>query len=273
MNYRFANWAFAMAMAMLLAACAGPVPKIDLAANVMNDTRTISVIRPPEPKAYAAANFGHGGFLFGFVGGLIAAADINSKQEQLSKAYKDIGVSVSSELAQKISDRLHQLGFDARVEDGPWEEVDGKYLLSFKKINSDADAVMVVSPTAMGFISTGVAGGYNNDYLPTIAAVVVVFGKDREKPIYRGYHVTGVRLKAEGWQYSPPATTFPDFDSLYTDPRTSSASLVQAADKIADSIASDLRRQMGLAKAGMATTGKEASAEPAGQEKAASGKL
>lgn len=253
MIYRVAKWSSIVVSAMLLAACAGPVPKIDLVPNALSSVKTISVIRPPEPKVYTVANFGHGGMAFGLVGGLIAAADQNSKQEQLAKAYKESGVSVCSELSQKISDRLNSLGFSAKVEDAPWEEVDGKQTLSFKKINSDADVVLVVSPTIVGFVATGMAGGYNNDYLPTIASVAIVLGKDRENPIYRGYHVTGWELKAEGWKYTPPSITFPNFDALYANPNNSSVSLTDAADKIANSIASDLRQQQGIAKVVLGT--------------------
>jgi hypothetical protein len=257
MIYRIAKWSSALLCALLLVACAGPVPKINLAPNAMTDIKTITIVRPPEPKIYTVANFGHGGMAFGLIGGLVAAADQNSKQEQLAKTYKENGVSVCSELSQKISERLNSLGFNARVEDAPWEEVDGKQVLPFKKINSDADAVLVVSPTIIGFVATGLAGGHNNDYLPTIASVVTVLGKDRETPIYRGYHVTGWQLKAEGWQYTPPTTTFPNFDALYSNPKVSSISLMDAAAKIANSIAMDLKQQRGIAKVSLGTASNE----------------
>lgn len=187
MIYRFTKWSFAIVIAMSLVACAGPVPKIDLAPNALANIKTITIVRTPEPKSYTVANFGHGGMAFGLIGGLIAAADQNSKQEQLAKVYKENGVSVCSDLSQKISDHLNDLGFNARVEDAPWEEVEGQHILPFKKIASNSDAVLIVSPTVIGFIATGLASSYNNDYLPTISSVAVMLGKDRENIIYRGY--------------------------------------------------------------------------------------
>ena len=252
---RITKWLSAIVIAMLLVACAGPVPKIDLAPSAMTNMKTITIVRPPEPKVYAVFNFGHGGMAFGLIGGLVAAADQNSKQEQLAKTYKENGVSVCSELSQKIADRLNGLGFNARVEDAPWEEVDGKQILPFKKIISDADAVLVVSPTVIGFVATGLAGGYSNDYLPTIATVVTLLGRDREAPIYRGYHVTGWKLGAEGWKYTPPTTTFPNFEALNSNPKVSANSLTDAAEKIANSIATDLKQQQGIAKVAFSAEG------------------
>lgn len=249
MIYRIAKLLSTIVAAMLLIACAAPVPKIDLAPNAMTNIKTIGIILPPEPKIYAVANFGHGGMAFGLIGGLIAAADQNSKQEQLAKVYKEYGVSVCSELSKKISDRLSSLGFNTRIEEASWEEVNGGHTLPFKKINSDSDAVLVVSPTTIGFVATGLTDGYSNDYLPTIASVVIMLGKDRENPIYRGYHVTGWNIKAEGWKHTPPENRFSNFDALYLDPKTSSTSLTDAAEKIAHSIALDIKQQQGITKA------------------------
>lgn len=237
-----------IAISFLLLACAGPVPKIDLAPSATANIKTIAVIRPPEPKTYSVLNFGHGGAAFGLVGGIVAAVDQSAKQDMLSKAYQDRNVAICSELSQRVADRLNKLGFSVKVEDAQWEEVDGKRVLPFKKINSDADAVIALSPSVVGFVATGLAGGYNNDYLPTISVVVSLLGKDRETPIYRGFHVTGWQLKAEGWQFTPPTKTFSNFDSLISDPALSANALLDAADKIADSIAADLKRQQGGAK-------------------------
>lgn len=246
MVYRAAKLFFYSVLVFLLAACSAPLPKIDLAPNAMSGIKTIAVVRPPETKVYAVINFGHGGAAFGLIGALVIAADQSNKQELLSKAYKENGVSISDELSRKISDRLNSLGFNARVEDGPWEEIDGKHVLSFKNIESNADAVLVISPSVIGFVATGLSGGYNNDYLPTIASAVFMFGKDRENPIYRGYHATGWKIKDKEWKYTPPVNRFQDFEAIYSNPKVSSLSLVDAAEKIVDSVMSDIKQQQGV---------------------------
>jgi hypothetical protein len=198
----------------------------------------VAVIRSPEIKTYTVMNFGHPGMAFGLVGGLIAASDQSVKSDQLSLELKNRRLSVPAELANGVAAELSHLGFRASVEDAPWEEKEGgKYTLPFEKIQSGADAVVVVTPTIVGFIAT--AGG---DYLPTIAASVTILGKDRKNPLYRGFHDTGWQLKAEGWRYSPPAAAFPNFDDLMRSPARTADSLVAASSAIARSVALDLRR-------------------------------
>lgn len=254
MIYRITKWLFTIVATILLVACAGPVPKIDLAPKAMASIKTIDVVRPPEPKMYAVVNFGHPGMAFGLVGGIVAAADQNNKQEQLARAYRENGVAVCSELSQRIADRLNEMGFNARVVDAKevkgvdLEEANGKKTLQYKDINSNSDAILIVMPTKIGFVATGLAGGHNNDYLPTISSIITLLGKDRQNPIYRGYHVTGWQLKAEGWRYTAPTTTFSNFDALISNPKNSSASLMDAAAKIANSIAKDLQQQQGIIK-------------------------
>ncbi len=243
MLYRIAKVSSMIIIPLLLAACAGPVPKIDLTPQAMAKVKTIAIIRPPEPKLYTVMNFGHPAMAFGLLGAPVAIADLNDKQERLAKTYHAQHAEVCNQLSRKISDRLASLGFTTRVEDAPWVETNGIPVVQFKDIKTDADAVLVVAPSVIGFVATGLGRGYDNDYLPTIVTSVILLGNDREKPIYRGYHDTGWEQFGSGWHYTPPTTTFPDFDSLYTDPNASYRSLVEAADKIATSVVMDLRQQ------------------------------
>jgi hypothetical protein len=222
----------------LMAGCAGPVPRIESNPAVLSKINALAVINPPEAKTYAVMNFGHPGMAFGLIGGLVAAADQTSKQEQLTAALKKENLSVSQALASALVAKLSSAGFQARAENGPWEEKDGKYILEFEKIQSDADAVVVLTPTITGFIATGAT----SDYLPTVTVVVTLLDKDRKTPIYRGFHSAGWEPKAEGWKHSPPTTTFGNFDALMADPRNTAKALAAAALAVSSSIADDLRR-------------------------------
>jgi hypothetical protein len=226
------------AVMALLAACAGPVPRIDASVNSLSPVKTIAVIRPPEPKTYTVMNFGHPGMAFGLIGGLIAGGDQASKQDQLSAAFKAQGVGFASHLASQIALKLGTAGYETAVEDGPWEEAEGRYRLPFDKINSKADAVLVVSPTIVGFIATGAI----SDYLPTMTAVVTLLGKDRKEQLYRGFHSSGWAPKADGWKVTPPKKTFPDFDTLMANTKASASALDNAGTAIAETVSADLRR-------------------------------
>src|SRR5712664_2109051 len=187
-----------------LAACVGPVPKIDSNPERLAAIKTIAVIRAPEPKTYTVLSLGHPGMAFGLIGGIVAASDQSSRQERISKAYHDQGIEVSAKLVSLITAELARLGYAARIEDAPWEEVDGRYKLPYEKITSDADAVLVVSATTVGFVSTGIT----SDYLPTIWAGASLLGKDRKDPMYRGFHATGWQPKGEEWKFTAAINGF-----------------------------------------------------------------
>jgi len=224
----------------VITGCAGPGPKIDIPPRTLANVHTIAVIRSPEPKAYTAVNFGHPGMMFGLVGGLVVAADQNHKQSLLTEAIKKINtVPTSDVLAEGIANQLTRRGFEVSVEDGPWEESDGKFNLDFEKITSSADAVLVVAPTIVGFVATGAT----KDYVPTITAVVTLLGKDRKNPIYRGFHASGWHPRGDDWRCSSPVvTTFGNFDALMSDPAKTANALSDAATGIAVTVAEDLKR-------------------------------
>lgn len=229
---------FTLSILALITGCAGPVPRIDSPAGAMSQVRTITVIRSPEPQTYAVVNFGHPGIAFGLIGGIVAAADQHNKQERLTQAIKLQGAPKATHmLADNIAQRLAQRGFEVSVEDGPWEEADGKFKLDFEKITATTDTVLVIMPTIVGFIATGAT----SDYLPTITAIATLLGKDREKPIYRGFHAAGWQPKSDGWRYSSPSITFGNFEGLMRDPAATAAALNHAAAEVAATVAEDLQ--------------------------------
>lgn len=184
-------------------------------------------------------NFGHPGMAFGLIGGLVAAADQNSKQERLTQAVKEKSpILTSGILADSIATQLRRRGFEAKVEEAPWEESDGRFRLDFEKITSSADTLLVVTPTIVGFITTGTT----SDYLPTVTAVVTLLGKDRKEQLYRGFHAAGWEPKANGWRHTAPKVTFANFDALMADPTKTAGALNVAASEVAETVAEDLKR-------------------------------
>jgi len=228
----------AVAAAVLVSACAGPVPQIAASSSQLQGTRTVAVVRPPEPRTYTVMNFGHPGMAFGLIGGLVASSDMATKQDRLTTAFKADHAAVCGHLAEEVAAKLAAAGYEARVIDAPWAEVEGRYQLPFDKIEADADAVVVLSPTIIGFIATGIT----SDYLPTLTTVVTMLGKDRKAQMYRGFHAYGWTPKADGWRSTAPKTTFANFDALMGDTSASLRALDAGGTAIAESIAADLRR-------------------------------
>lgn len=224
--------------AIVLVGCASPVPRIDVAQEKLAKIKTISVVRVPEPKTYTVLNIGHPGVAFGLIGGLIAAADQNSKQETLSKAYREQGIAINNVLVAELVKQLNAQGFIAQEQDAPWKEVDNSHSLKFEDIQSTADAVLVVSPTIEGFVSPQ----GSTSYLPTITAPATLLGDDKKNPMYRGFHAVGWRPPAEGWRSTEAKNTYPNFGALMADPKASAQSLEDAARDLAQSVSRDLKR-------------------------------
>jgi hypothetical protein len=220
---RSARFVVGVLFVSLLAACVGPVAKIDTKQEAVSRVRSIAVIRPPEVKTFTVMNFGHPGMAFGLVGGLVAAADQSAKQDKITAALKGRSIVVSSRLADDIARGLAQKGFQVKVEEAA---------------HSDADAVLVVAPTIVGFIATGVT----SDYMPTMTTVVSLLGKDRKEMLYRGFHASGWQPKGDGWRHTPATRTFGNFEDLTADPGATGASLYDAADSIASTVVSDIRQ-------------------------------
>jgi hypothetical protein len=194
-------------------------------------------MHPPEAKTYTVTNFTHLGSVFGLIGHAIAAEDERNKVDQLTAALKRENLSVSDALATGLIAKLSEAGFQARAENGPWEEKDGRYTLAFDRIRSEADAVAVVSPRTVGFVTSGPA----DDYLPTVIVVVTVVDKER-RTIYRGFHAAGMQTVGEQWKHTPATTTFRNFGALMANPGNTARALTAAAGAVSTSIAEDLRR-------------------------------
>ena len=220
-----------------LVGCSTATQRIDVEPAKLTGIRSIAVIRPPQRKAYTVINFNHPGMLFGAIGGLIAQEDANDKQKQLNEAFAAQRVDIATDLATVVAERLAREGYQAQVEDGPWELEDGKYRLPYEKIRSDADAVLIMAPTLVGFVAPRLGA----DFQPTVRVVATLLAKDHKTALYRGYHAAGwVPAVDVGWKETPSRETYPNFDAIIESPAASAAALKNAAATVATNVATDL---------------------------------
>ena len=233
-----------LALSAVLAACAGQVPKIDVSPTKLSEVKTIAVIRPPEPESYHLSLPKHTeNFIVmfpgmaGAIGGFIAAAYLKVQQDQLSSALKAQGAAFASELADRVAAKLVASGYDAKVEEPPLVEADEEHKLPFEKIDSTADAVLLLSLKGVGFIDTGTG------YVPYFVTVATLLGKDRKEQMYRGYHASSLNPTGNaGWRITPPSATFANIDALISDTKASAAALSNAVDGVAETVTADLRK-------------------------------
>ena len=221
-----------------LAGCATP-EKVALNKEAAGEVDTVTLVVAPDPKKYTISNLAHPGLMFGLVGGAIAAADQANKENRFARIAHSEKFSVSSALAKAVEQKLVAAGYKVRLQDGQWEEKDGKLSLQADKFPAEAGAILVVSPTIVGFVA-----GYTDKthYLPTIHAAATLLGKDRKTALYKGFHSTGWQPNGEAWRHTKAQKTFADFDALVAQPKESTAALELSAEAISTSIAEDLRR-------------------------------
>jgi hypothetical protein len=226
------------AMGAVYSAPLPALPSINVSPDSLSEIKSITIVRPPDPNFYLLLNRGNPGAGFGIFGALGELADKKHKQEALNKALQGLGVAVVPGLGDAIARRLTDLGYAARADDGPWEVVNGFYSFPLDRFKSDADAILMVSPTTVGFVSEGAL----SNYIPTLTVMVTMVGKDRERVIYKGFHSVGWHPDQAGWRATPANTKFPDFNALVSDPSASAASLRDSWPGIAKTIGEDLKK-------------------------------
>jgi len=224
-------------LAGFLGACASHAP-VEASASKLAAIKTIAVLSPPEPETYRVENLSHPGIVFGLVGGLVAAADQSAKQDKLSSALKSQGAAIVSGMAKQLVSHLSRSGYKARVENAPWEKKGSDFVLAYDKIQSDADAVLIMEPTQMGFLATGPV----SDYVPTIKLEATLLGKDRKEPMYRGFYIHSGQYRDDKWKTITPKTTFPNFEAMISNTKAVADALNEAGAALAQSVGADLRR-------------------------------
>ena len=212
-----------------LVGCANPpLPKVDKTKNALEGVKTITIIRPREPREYTVMNFYDPGFVFGTMNLEVSVSASKYWQLALTQLITQQNFSFADSLTDTMAQRLKQAGYEVSVQDGPWVEDDGRYTLSYADIASNADAVLVIAPTIMGFVSPRDAAGY----APTVTTVMTLLGKDHQTPLYKGYLATGWKPSEEGWQHAYSTKTFPNFEAVVANPDQAVASLKQACNAI-----------------------------------------
>lgn len=239
---RFLRFIALMPIFIFSSACVGPLPKIETSPTALANIKTIAVIRPPEPELYTVVNFGHAGMsaVAGVLGGAAAGGMQGNMMAQVTQNLKRQDPSlISQALPETIARELNKRGYEARIEDGPWERQEGgAFQLQWDKIDSSADGVLVVIPTIVGFVAKGLTA----DYVPTVIAGVTLVGKNRNEKLYRGFHASGWIPSGDGWQRSEPKITFSNLDSILADQQKAAASLRAGATNVAITVAEDLKR-------------------------------
>ena len=219
-----------------LGACAG-IHKQAFNKAAHENVKTIALLEPASKEEYAVANLGHAGMGFGLIGGLIAAADMQSKTDQFTELMKARNFRLADEFQNILSTELQNVGYTVRIVK-PVRENTG-FLESYDDLDKDVDA----------YLDSGVGAGYmcasgSADYIPTVRSGVRLVKNGSKEIIYQDLVAYGYEYRraeaitiAAGQKYF-----FKDFGELEKEPDRALEGLRKGIPLVAKRIAQDLSR-------------------------------
>lgn len=224
-----------------LSACAS-FPKQQLDQSAARKIEKVAVVDAREPVKYITMNFGHPGMMFGAIGGAIAGADMEAKGTQFTEAVRGKGFSIAGRLSEKITEYLRQNGYKVERVPDTRAEIDGKLVLDYKAINTDADAILNVTPTMVGYISTR---GFNS-YAPAVGVIAEMVGKNGSDVLYREFFMYGWEPSAGQWIHVPAQSSysFSGFQDLIDQSANAAAGLTAGADVLSQRLAQDFPKKL-----------------------------
>jgi hypothetical protein len=198
-------------MALALTAGCSSMTRVELARDGIAGLRTIDLVMPPEPGDYVVAMENHpGAAVGGVIGGVIIAADQTAKMDRVKHALEGQRISISRTMADALVQRLKATGYRVRLIEAPLERQSISPSVNVASVESDADALLVVTPRTIGFVSANAFTAYE----PTVMVEVRNVASRR---------------------------TFADVDGLIANPAATAAALTEAGTDVARAIADDIR--------------------------------
>jgi hypothetical protein len=219
-----------LACAFLLMGCATPLAKVDKLETALEGVKSITLVTPREPWSYSVMNLVGSGFFSKNLNIQITVNESKNRQVLLTDMLKREGFSFSFELTTQIADALSKSGYQVTIQDGPWENEYQIYKLKYTDIQSNTDAVLVIAPVVVGFVSPSGTQAYS----PTVTTTVTLLNKDKTRALYQGYLASGWKPPNVDWSFVEPRQTFPTFDVVLANPSKTVESLKNACTAIAD---------------------------------------
>jgi len=220
----------------LTAGCAS-MSRIELAQDGIAGLHSIDVVMPPEPQEYAVFMENHpGAAVGGLIGGVIIATDQIAKTNRVKQALQGQRISVSRTIADALIQRLTATGYRVRLVEAPLDQqvVSG---VRVSTIDSDADALLVVAPRTIGFVTANAVAAYE----PTVTAEVTLLARDRTTVLYRGLHSAGRQPALGEWRNVSTGRSFENVETLVANPGATAAALTEAGTAVARAMADDIR--------------------------------
>ena len=230
---------FALLLAVSFLAGCAQVPRQAFNAAAAPHVKNLVITQPANQDEYYINILGHPGMSFGLIGGLVAAADMQMKTTQLTKAIGAGETRLQERFGQRLAEKLKAFGYESRVVVLP-KDTKLEQALVLAKQQQGGDAALLVE------VSGGYwAAGPTTDYFPRVVAKVKAVDAKSEKVLYEDTISYGYAMPQAQTVHlaSDPTYRFKNMDDLVGDPVKTRQGLYIGLDALAQQIASDLKKQ------------------------------
>lgn len=222
-----------------LVGCAQPLKKQAFNSAASAHIVTLVLTQKPNQDQYDAAVLAHPGLSFGLIGGLIAAADMQNKSNQLTASIDPKETRLQERLGLILQKRLSQSGYQVKMITLKKDTKDDEVMAQVREQGDASDAVLSVD-----LVGAYWAAGPGSDYFPRLMArVKKVDGKDG-KTLYEDvltYGFNSPQLQSVHL-ISDAQYRFATIAALTADAAKTRQGLLDGLDAIADQIVIDLKK-------------------------------
>ncbi|MBX3455487.1 hypothetical protein [Ferrovibrio sp.] len=222
---------------LFLAAACAQVPKQAFNKEAHAGLKRIALFEPVKPDSYAVAVVHHPGNSFGLIGGLIAAAEIQSKSNGFTTKMRELQLDFAAYLTESVEQALVAANYEV-VRFAP-NRPENRVLNDYANIPVEADAYLDWAINWHGFLAATI----HTDYMPSTRIYVRLVDAKSKAVLYS-------ELIGYGFQYgagepvqlqAEPQHRFPTYGSLIDGAEQAAEALKAAAPLIGARISNDLR--------------------------------
>ncbi|WP_410499925.1 hypothetical protein [Chitinibacter sp. S2-10] len=227
----------ALSFTLLFSACA-TVNKQAFNKEMATNIKTLTITRQDAPEKYGISIIAHPGLNFGLVGGLIAAADMESKSSTLTTALDPKITKLRERLSNQLISELGKAGYTAEMMSHP-DEKDPVVLINDLRGKVASDGIL-----ATKIYAAYIAAGPTTPYYPYIRAEVALADSKNGKILYQDTFTYGYTFPESKTVHlnSRPEYQFNDIDQLVAKTDLAREGLSKGVEAIIGVVASDLAK-------------------------------
>lgn len=200
--------------------------------------KSVAISQPQIQDEYETVVLGHPGMSFGLIGGLVAAADMQSKTSQLNAVLEPKELKLQERFAKKLGESLTKVGYATQLVPIP-KDTGEDQVVDYIKKTAPADAIIALKVKGSYF-----AAGPTTDYFPYIVVNVKNVSTQTGAILYEdnftyGYAMQGMKTVHFA---SDSSYRFASINALTSNPVKTREALIAGVDSIVEQIALDLKK-------------------------------